>query len=573
MTWHPDGVTTVSTPILASTWTPLVVDAAVANRVLVLSDDAPASRLNVRATGEADNLETASTADGNGCGSAIGAAVYGAVMVCPCDAAGSIDQHSVLAGSHPVRLLGSLDATDDGQVLVNDAALTAGFVPYQITSLAGQYGCALIKIVRTLGTGSDVVGARPSGLVGTWNSYRRTHQWAAEIAATVHGAYMLVPTDADGYIDLITDDITAKWTVTVVKTINDWQASAVEIWTGVSGVDTYVTRASSLAGRSFVYLIGSTPDTGAQRLYASGRNPDNAADYRYAAAGAGVARGQIDYYKDDQTAVPICADTDASGDVDLAVYVQTGIDFTWDLLGYVDSNLPPVIGTPSPTGTLIAPDATVSFVITDDTATDPDTINVTIAGPAGRWSEQAIINGIFNTAKGFDGTITANGSNGYDVAITTHPLFMVAVGTGGLYDGGGLPAGTWTVTVDVSDLEGAPAIQYEWSFEIAVARMLFPVSQTRPEGVTGQLPREIGCVIRDTYGIDVDELVFTIKPPIGPPLVAMVGGVFQTGWGGTVSADDPKVVDLSFTRWPSTLKNGALHTFSVSGWTLTGLEF
>ena len=519
MSWHPDGVTTVTPVIVASTWTPAVFGAGVANRVLFISGENN-SRINVRATGEADNLETASTTNANGCGSSNSTATTDSGLICPADASGSIDVFSVLAGATPMRLLGSLDATADGQVLVNDAVLTAGFVAHQVTSLAGTSGCALLKIVRTLGAGTDSVAARPTGLAeNVYNTARFATNWIAQISATVHGAYMLVPSNGNGEIDLLTDDIAAKWTITVVATIDDWQAAATEIWTGVIGVETYVTQATGLAGEAFLALIGSTPHTGAQRCYASARSPGNAADYRAIINNTGVSKGLIDYYQNNQTGTPIFAESDAAGNVDLATYNQLAINFTWDLIGYVLGNEAPVVvgTTPAPASVAeVGSVSSISFTTADDIQVDGATIDLDVTVP-GVGVSSVVIGGV--AQDGWSFVAIANASHGFNCTATS-PTPLVR--------------GAWSATASCDDALGATGSD-TWGWDIADAPTLEAID---PTGVVTDLTDGIRFKIVDdlAFTLTLASLVIRAVPAAGRAITVFTASAFATGWGGVVLA-------------------------------------
>ena len=135
------------------------------------------------------------------------------------------------------------------------------------------------------------------------------------------------------------------------------------------------------------------------------------------------------------------------------------------ILGYIPVNDAPTFSGNSPIGGGQSKYVLVSTDISDDFGVDPTTIQM--EWTHGTDTYDVIIDGVFQT--GYGGTITANGSNGYDVKVITHPLladgvwsvdvsaddYMEATGTAG-----------WTFTVDwVPWLISARSIQ-RWNIEL-----------------------------------------------------------------------------------------------------------
>jgi len=124
---------------------------------------------------------------------------------------------------------------------------------------------------------------------------------------------------------------------------------------------------------------------------------------------------------------------------------DAGIDVKVDLLWYSSGTTSaPTFSNKTPTGGAEQPDVDVSFTVDDDAQVIEETIQAAFTGP-GPVTYQAIVDGVFQP--GFGGTITPNG-NGFDVEITTHPLF---------------DEGSWQIDVEAED-DGALVGTDSWSF-------------------------------------------------------------------------------------------------------------
>jgi hypothetical protein len=207
---------------------------------------------------------------------------------------------------------------------------------------------------------------------------------------------------------------------------------------------------------------------------------------------------------------------------------------------------PPVISNTLPTGTVGGLDP-ISFSVTDlDDDVDQSTLDVdVIRDPSGSpTTYNAIIDGAFQT--GWSGTITANAFGGFDVLISTHPFFV-----SDLYE-------AQAYVEDDEDLFDSDA----WQFTVASDPPV--ISNGQPTvGVYGD--SNISFIVTDVDG-DADQTtldVDVIEDPVGTPVTyqAMIDGVFQPNWGGTITANANGGFNVIISAHP--FLNPGLHEVQV----------
>lgn len=153
------------------------------------------------------------------------------------------------------------------------------------------------------------------------------------------------------------------------------------------------------------------------------------------------------------------------------------------VVGYIDP-AGPSIDNNSPTGEIY--DNTVNLTFDTHSASsdvDEDTIDLTLTRPDAATVD-AIVNGVFQT--GFAGTITANGTNGFDVVVTTHPPWLV---------------GEWEAEAYCEDVLGNNAT-LTWTFTSFVYRGFSSIGS--PLGLSNEYPltashRAQGWLWRDEF--------------------------------------------------------------------------
>jgi hypothetical protein len=216
-------------------------------------------------------------------------------------------------------------------------------------------------------------------------------------------------------------------------------------------------------------------------------------------------------------------------------------------------NDPPVVTPENPSG-IVNPDALISFSCSDDIEVDENTIQLELTDPDANTID-VIVNGVFQA--GWSGTITANGSNGFDVAVTGHPL---------------MDLGIWSVTATVDDTLGETDSD-SWGWTVSADAPA--LQDSGPVGTTTELSR-IYAQVTDDWGIDTSTIELSVVPPVGVPLVATTGGVIQAGWTGSIiELDDigngPREILIELSGWPELPRAGQLWRFDLDLTSVTGL--
>lgn len=266
-------------------------------------------------------------------------------------------------------------------------------------------------------------------LTPTDNSGRiegRTTTFSANYTGYVHG-YV-----TSGWNRVNTDVKTAytpptNWTdldlSAVIGLVSAYVMLKIERSAGGSGTFQQFAVRQKDANNTYEYLLASTEENG------------------------GSALGCID----SETATYLTVATDSAGVCQLKANTAAyDVDIT--VIGYISSFVPPVPPTidgeePKDTTAAVSTDITFSTESTTSTV-QSDSYDVTITDVLG--AHAVIVDGVFQP--GYDGTISANGDNGHDIAITTHPAFAPGTVTVDAFmedaDGETLTA-SWSFTVDV----------------------------------------------------------------------------------------------------------------------------
>ena len=186
---------------------------------------------------------------------------------------------------------------------------------------------------------------------------------------------------------------------------------------------------------------------------------------------------------------------------------------------------------PAPATTGVSPATTVAFRVTD-AADDPDsgvnqsTLTVTLQNGVGQPFTPVITNGVFQS--GFSGSITDVFANGlsFDVVITpASPLVQID---------------TVQVRVRANDTKTVPnSLDTTYAFQTTAADVtppyvVSPAPSDGATGVDGSAPISF-TVLDDDSGVNLSTLqvVITIA---GTPENAVVNGLLQAGWSGSISS-------------------------------------
>lgn len=184
---------------------------------------------------------------------------------------------------------------------------------------------------------------------------------------------------------------------------------------------------------------------------------------------------------------------------------------------YIEDYVDPTILNTLPTGTGIAKDTPVTFEIREEVGgseVNASSLDVQIAGV------DAIIDGVFQTAAGFTGTLTPNIYDGYDVVIN-HNDFPSATSI--------------TVYVYVEDNDGNDATA-NWSFttEDYVGPTLIIVTPGAG-AINVEESSSISFKLADDTNVELVSVVIELDRGHGYELVYNLEA-FQAGWGGPGSS-------------------------------------
>ena len=529
MSWHPDGSTTDAH--LCGAWQRFSFGASAADMLCIVAPDTNASYYGR----DPDDAAQFNHADG-GSSHGIGASVGGesGLIAIPSDASGDIEISPGFLGPHTMRLIGTLDKTDDGQVLVNAASIASGsWDTHQITSLAAGGGCALLRCTQATGNNKRV-SVRPSDLTAAAQNTRsyvyKRNCWIA--AGDINDvAYVLAVTDSTGHVDLRSYSVLTAWTVTVVCTVDDFVLARTEFDSWVTADQNYHARSTGAPGDSFcAYLARTTDVLTDHNVYVS---EDSATFSTKINSGlTGISSGYRRFNELTQ-AVPLFSPIDSSSDVDVAIVGTTGKTWAIDLLGYVISNIAPVCTWTSPSGGGIIPGATISGTTTDaDGTIDPAQTQVTIThDPLGTpTAYNAIVNGVVQA--GFTGSCTAAGWS--------------------VTKDGGMYPGTWSSSASCQDDVGSSDTDTgSWT-----------VAWSTPPGIDYEHPADyapepsmIRFSVTDDYGIDPATLSITAVETVSGERVswpAVTLGVVEDGWDAviTYTGATPTRIDVVIRGWP-----------------------
>jgi len=158
------------------------------------------------------------------------------------------------------------------------------------------------------------------------------------------------------------------------------------------------------------------------------------------------------------------------------------------------------------------------------------------------------------------GSITAGGPNKLFAVDGVGGILVVPLDAAGMFEyyayASGVTASEWDVEIlGYVSAPGAPPV----------------VSLQRPTDTVSVRPHDIGFRITDEWGMDLTSIDFDAVSPIGVRHQAIIAGVIQAGWTGSVSASDSdKRVDVSLTDWPDDIASGHLWTFAIEAANIMG---
>lgn len=452
---------------------------------------------------------------------------------------GHVDIYCAPAAAAVVTVVGWL-----GTATYSGATIHAGGVPLAWTDLdttIGARGFVFLRDLHTAGWAQDHA-LRPDGDAGDYlvaGQVGGCSHGKIQAAADVHG--FSLETDALGILEHISNVGGAGALSTQIDLLYAVLEGAG--WASV-GSTVFAAAAPPVAWTALDLTseIGTYSGPVKLRVHLAAGAPQRQISFRPAGSpldmrgSAGYAGGTqfVDLGADEVGTVDIEAE---SGVVEwIASSAANNVDLV--LVGYFAA-APTVTGT-APVGT-VGTLATVSFTSADDVAVDPLTIQLDIIDPT-----LAVHSVIFNGAwvAPYTGTITPNGSNGYDVDVLTHPDFM---------------AGAWSAAAQVTDGAGLTGTDtWNWTVD-------------PPPTVTGLTP--VGTVDRDaplsfTCSDNTDVIANTITLYLTDPALAVhlviVAGVWQAGYTGTILANGTHGFDVDLLTHP---------VWAEGAWTATAVVF
>jgi hypothetical protein len=395
-------------------------------------------------------------------------------FLCPTHTSGVLNIHSYGDSTGVViRLLGyfipSAYPTGTGSLSCDDVGET--WISHDLSDSIGENPALIVGDLFCLtASNSARVSSRPGGV-----SYSNAGNWAGRADVGVTLAFdalrwedenswntVCLFSNASGVIDYrgMGDPNPVNFSV-------DCKAVEVDHWTyddstvlfseslEVGEEETWIEVDSGLGEASLVFLrIRCIPDEedGFSWIYARRKGETGAYNLETSYTPAGASACQVNTAATEFDCGIISVPVDDNGKFE--IYLESAGNGPFSVieivrLGYIGSysNLPPALGSGSPTGAGNTPNSVVSISFTDDNGISASSIDVDLTSPSSIVSH-AIINGVFQS--GFSGTLPSDLETSGNIIISTHPL---------------LSEGSWEVDVYIEDDE-AESDSANWSFDI-----------------------------------------------------------------------------------------------------------
>lgn len=382
------------------------------------------------------------------------------------------DENSVIqwsassaAASIDVYLVGWVDVTHNnskGVVPDTSGTIPAAAWPGNTLDLSGVVGfeaaLVLVEYQRTGGFVGDIGAVRDTDETddllsdsGGSQSSGGCSRWLHNAAGDSYG--LLLSTGSSGKLQHrrsttnITIDayvhafVSAAGGWNKVNTVHSSGVTPPKVWTDLD--------LSAIVGSQEAFGIlkvtRSAGGAGILQQFAT-RQKDAANTFEYLLASQNRQGGSSVGCVDASTAIYLEFSTDVNG---VTQWISDTDSYTVDLevVGFIIGNPAPTITNESPLGSDESALATVSFDTNDDTLVDSTTIDLDLTDPSA-VVHNAIVNGVFQP--GYGGTIQPNGTNGFDVRLTYHPLFDV---------------GAWQADAYCEDVPGKSASS-TWAFTV-----------------------------------------------------------------------------------------------------------
>lgn len=446
------------------------------------------------------------------------------IVVVPTSSSGLVEWRATSAGSVEIWLMGFVEAAIADDIVRADSAMPSTWTTLDLTedtgaSPTGLTGEALafLWVERTGGTTNNCA-TRPVvyGIAGYLedSSTDGASQGRPHALNEVEG--YLQKTNSSGEIEIIAEATVPNTEITLASFE---QAS----WTNSNSVE-YASAAPptswqdlDLSGtigakRALVLLeiAGGSASPGTYIRIAV--RPDGDTD-DYLASSSNAPMGCATCVLDADHATALVVETSSSGVIEW-IANSSSRDIGVRLLGYLLEDDPPVISSALPTGTVV-PETQISFSTSDDNSSPSSTIDLEVTFPGDSVATDIIVNGVFQSP--YTGTISANGSNGYDVTVNAIPM----------------PVGSYSATAYCED-DAAQSDTEIWTWTVASTQDPPSLSAQSPASIMLSSSDSIQCQLQDYYGFDMSTLVIQAIPCVGTAMTIYTGSAWQTGWSGTI---------------------------------------
>lgn len=476
------------------------------------------------------------------------------LLAVPTDSNGVCQWYGI-AASTTVHLLGWVECTFDG-TRIYDAALINSWTDLDVDAIVSGTDDSLLflKILRDGGS-NQYVGTRINGdesdlldaAAGTRGGVGQTSLISTTVAHS-----LLVPTDVNGIFEHYAKNTPVPnadiWLTCYEKT--GWEIVQEIVFASATPPTSYTDldlTAHLGTCDCLVFLKFSRGSGGGGTYVALACRGNGSSDdflLKTATFPGACACGSIDEDK----SVLLCCEAKA-GIVEWSA-LSSSYNIEVELVGFISEAIPPTYGSEAPTGSSVVPDADVEISISDDVSVTQASIDLDLTDPDST-THNVIINGVFQS--GWNGTISANGSNGYDVVVNSHDPFIV---------------GLWTCDVYAED--ACRGADYSWSFTVIADPP--SVRSTIPDSgeVVMENPSSIFVSVEDDWGIDTTTVDLVATSSKNETLQIISGGVFQAGYYGTIQVNGYTGVDI-LVHWPD-LENGLNWRFDLDLTSIVGVD-
>ena len=501
-----------------------------------------------------------STTEGHGVCSAKPNSASGdsALLLVPTSENAKVAWMASAAVNAKVYLLGWIEAEYDFTEVFPENNLPSSWTDLDISEITGDNESFSFFSFRQTGGTSNDIGTRPDGDTDDWLDTK-----AGAVGGASQGnsgatgkttAIVQIPDSSKGTIEIIANTAVPNGSIDLIMhEVDGWYSVGTTAFSmnNPPGTWTDLNLGNPMYTRRGLAVLKIERDSSVSgSLVGFGLRPKgDAGNYLDAAMGEPAGAGTCSIEASESTLL-LC-ETDATGYIQwISSNVACQCELT--LIGFLSVNEPPTFSGQSPTGSSIDPDEEIDISISDDDSTTQSSIQMTWIDPNGS-SHNVIVNGVFQGS--YSGNIAANGSNGYNIKVNSHPDMNV---------------GQWTVTVTASDNMGKSSTT-SWDFTVDTATPV--VSNKSPSGIVTEQFDRIYCKISDPWGIDTSTIGFVARSTSREELTGIVGGVFQTGWDGWIVTEaSGTVAHVNITEWPE-LEDIRTWTFEVTGQSDVGKEF